>query len=108
MFLIIFHPPSPTPLLSLPPPFCNYKLFGFPIVKVILDQVSLNSLSIVDHSWLVVIADMQCVEDIDDSKLVPIIVGVVITTVLLVVLILYVVARIVKHRRDSKKEPLLT
>ena len=52
-------------------------------------------------------ADMQCVEDIDDSKVLPIIVGTVITFVLLVALMLYIIARVVKHRRDTK-QPLLT
>lgn len=56
----------------------------------------------------IVIADMQCVEDIDDSKLIPVIVGTVITVVLLAALTLYIVARVVSHRRHSKKEPLLS
>ena len=50
---------------------------------------------------------MQCVEDIDDSKLLPIIVGTIITVVLLVALMLYIIARVVKHQRD-KKQSLLT
>lgn len=56
---------------------------------------------------LLITADMQCVEDIDDSKLLPIIVGTIITLVLLVALMLYIIARVVKHRRE-KKQSLLT
>ena len=56
---------------------------------------------------LSITADMQCVEDIEDSKVLPIIVGTVITSVLLVALMLYIIARVVKHRRDTK-QPLLT
>ena len=62
-------------------------------------------MSIVDDK--IVTADMQCVEDIDDSKVLPIIVGTIITVVLLVALMLYIVARVVKHWRD-KKQSLLT
>lgn len=73
---------------------------------VTLGQVSWQYSAIVDDE-VVVIADMQCVEDVDDSKLVPAIVGSVITAVLLAALSLYIIARVVKHRKDSK-EPLLT
>jgi len=50
---------------------------------------------------------MQCVEDIDDTKVVPIIVGTVITLVLIAALLLYIIARVVRHQRNSK-EPLLS
>ena len=46
---------------------------------------------------------MQCVEDVEDSKVLPIVVGTVITVVLLVAVALYIIARVVKHRRDSKQ-----
>lgn len=49
---------------------------------------------------------MQCVEDVDDSKVIPIIVGTIITTVILAALILYIIARVVKHRKDSKQSIL--
>ena len=55
---------------------------------------------------LTLTADMQCVEDIDDSKVLPIIVGTVITLVLLVALMLYILLRVVRHRRDSKRSLL--
>lgn len=62
----------------------------------------LKYLSIIDDN-VVIIADMQCVEDVDDSKLIPIIVGTVITAVLLIALVLYIIARVVHHRRDSRR-----
>lgn len=55
---------------------------------------------------LLITADMQCVEDIDDSKVLPIIVGTIITLVLLVALMLYIIARVVKHRRETKQSLL--
>ena len=55
---------------------------------------------------LTLTADMQCVEDVDDSKVLPIIVGTVITLVLLVALMLYIALRVVRHRRDSKQSLL--
>ena len=67
-----------------------------------MDQVSWHYLSIVDDKVFVT-ADMQCVEDIEDSKVLPIVVGTVITVVLLVAVVLYIIARVVKHRRDSKQ-----
>ena len=46
---------------------------------------------------------MQCVEDIEDSKVLPIVIGTVITAVLVAAVVLYIIARVVKHRRDSKQ-----
>ena len=46
---------------------------------------------------------MQCVEDIEDSKVLPIVIGTVITVVLVAAVVLYIIARVVKHRRDSKQ-----
>ena len=46
---------------------------------------------------------MQCVEDIEDSKVLPIVIGTVITVVLVAAVALYIIVRIVKHRRDSKQ-----
>ena len=49
------------------------------------------------------VADMRCVDDISDSKVIPIIIGTLLTVMLVSISTLYIVGRIVKHQAEKKR-----